>query len=63
MQNCEGIGGSLLASDRDQDAASSAAAQGIEIGTAAGIANVLAGIQTLVRDPGVLRMPPLGEIR
>jgi len=30
---------------------------------AAGIANVFAGIQALVRDPGVLRMPPLGEIR
>jgi protease-4 len=49
--------------DRDRDAASPAAAQGIQIGMAAGIAKVLAGIQTLVRDPGVLRMPPLGEIR
>ena len=45
--------------DRDRDAASPAAAQGM----AAGIANVFAGIQALVRDPGVLRMPPLGEIR
>ncbi len=49
--------------DRDRDTASPTAAQGIEIGMAAGIAKLLAGIETLVRDPGVLRMAPLGEIR
>jgi len=49
--------------ERERDAASPAAAEGVEIGMAAGIAKVLAGIETLVRDPGVLRMPPLGEIR
>ena len=29
----------------------------------AGIAKLLAGIEMLVSDPGVLRMPALGEIR
>jgi protease-4 len=48
---------------RDRDAASPAGAQGIEIGMAAGIAKLLAGIETLVREPGMLRMPPLGEIK
>ncbi len=43
----------------DRDAASPAAAQGV----AAGFAKLLAGIEMLVSDPGVLRMPPLGEIR
>jgi protease IV len=45
--------------DRDSDAASPAAVQG----TMAGMARLLSGVATLVRDPGVLRMPPLGEIR
>jgi hypothetical protein len=30
---------------------------------AAGAAKLLAGIEMLVRDPGMLRMAPLGEIR
>ena len=32
-------------------------------GIAAGLADVLSGIATLIGDPGVLRMPPIGEVR
>ena len=49
----------LFKPDRNSDAASPTAAQGI----AAGIVKSLAGIEMLVRDPGVLRMAPLGEVR
>jgi protease-4 len=45
--------------ERDNDAAAPAAAQGI----AAGIARLLSGVATLVGDPGLLHMPPIGEIR
>ena len=30
---------------------------------ASGLANVLSGIATLIGDPGVLRMPQIGEVR
>src|SRR5712691_3334195 len=49
----------LFKPDRNSDAAAPTAAQGI----AAGIVKSLAGIEMLVRDPGVLRMAPLGEVR
>src|SRR5438309_1507500 len=45
--------------ERDRDAASPTAPQGMM----ARIAQLLAGIETLTHDPGMLRMPPLGEIR
>jgi len=45
--------------DRDSDAAAPAAVQRMT----AGMARLLSGIATLVGDPGVLHMPPLGEIR
>ena len=45
--------------DGDSDAASPTAAQGMM----AGIAGLLSGVATLVGNPGVLHMPPLGEIR
>ena len=45
--------------ERDRDAASPTAPQGMM----ARIAQLLAGIETLAHDPGMLRMPPLGEIR
>ena len=32
-------------------------------GTAAAIAELLSGIELLIGDPGVLRMPPIGEVR
>jgi len=49
----------LFNAERDRDVVSPTTAQGM----AAGISKFLAGIETLVGDPGVLRMPPLGEIR
>ncbi len=55
----EAIYDRLFNLDRDSDAASSVAAQSL----AAGGARLLAGLATLVGDPGVLRMPPIGEIR
>jgi protease-4 len=55
----EAIYDRLVNADRDRDAASPTAAQGL----AGSIASLLAGIETLVRDPGALRMAPLGEIR
>ncbi len=48
----------LVNVDRDSDAASPAAAQGI----AAGMARWLSDVATLIGDPGVLRMPSIGEI-
>ena len=45
--------------ERDSDAASPVAFQGM----AAGTARLFAGIAALIGDPGVLRMPPIGEIR
>jgi protease IV len=32
-------------------------------GIVAGVAQALAGVATLIGDPGVLRMPPIGEVR
>ncbi len=49
----------LFNGERDNDAASAAAAQRL----AAGIARLLADLATLTGDPGVLHMPPIGEIR
>jgi protease IV len=49
----------LFNTDHDNDAASPTAAQG----RASSIASLLTGIEALAREPGVLRMPPLGEIR
>ncbi len=50
--------------DRDSDAASPAAVQGLlGQGMASGAARLLAGIAALIGDPGGLRMPPIGEIR
>ena len=50
--------------DRDSDAASPAAVQGLlGQGIAADTAKLLSGIATLIGDPGVLRMAPIGEIR
>ncbi len=43
----------------DSDAASPAATQGI----ASGMARLLSDVATLIGDPGLLRMPPVGEIR
>ena len=54
----EAIYDRLFNADRESDAAFTAAQ-----GLAGSMANLLADIETLVRDPGVLRMPPLGEIR
>ncbi len=48
----------LSNADRDSDAASPAASQGMMAGSA-----LLSGIATLIGDPGVLHMPPIGEIR
>ena len=45
--------------DRDGEPAAPAALQG----TMTGMTRLLAGIVSLLHDPGVLRMPPLGEIR
>jgi protease-4 len=45
--------------DRDSDAASPGAIQGIT----AGMARLLSEVAVLVGNPAVLRMPPLGEIR
>jgi protease IV len=45
----------LVNRDRDSDAA----AQGI----ASGMAGLLSGVAALIGDPGVLHMPPIGEIR
>ncbi len=55
----EAIYDRLFNKDRDGDAASPAAIQRMT----AGMARLLSGVATLVGDPGVLRMPPLGEIR
>jgi protease-4 len=55
----EAIYDRLLDTDDDSDAASPAAAQNLAVGAA----RVLSGIATLAREPGVLRMPALGEIR
>jgi protease IV len=49
----------LFKPDRNNESASPTAAQGM----AAGAARLLAGIEMLVRDPGMLRMAPLGELR
>ncbi|HEV2336921.1 MAG TPA: signal peptide peptidase SppA [Stellaceae bacterium] len=49
----------LFDAESDSDAASPAGTQSM----AADAARLLSGIATLVRDPGVLRMPRLGEIR
>jgi protease-4 len=50
--------------ERDSDEVSPAATLGLMgEGTAAGLANVLSGIAALIGDPGVLRMPPIGEVR
>ena len=49
----------LFNAERDRDAVSPTAAQSM----ASGVAKLLAGIEALAGDPGVLRMPPLGEIR
>ncbi len=45
--------------EADNDAASPTSAQGM----LAGLAGILSEVATLVGDRGVLRMPPLGEIR
>ena len=49
----------LVDPDRDSDAAEPTAAQG----AAARLARLLSGIEALLADPGILRMPALGEIR
>ena len=50
--------------DRDSDAASPAAVQGLlGQGIAADTAQLLSSIATLIGGPGVLHMPPIGEIR
>jgi protease-4 len=50
--------------ERDSDEASPAATQGVMgQGIAAGLADVLSGIATMIGDPRVLRMPPIGEVR
>jgi hypothetical protein len=43
----------------DSDEVSPAAVHGM----ATGIADMLSGIATLIGDPGVLRMPSIGEVR
>ena len=50
--------------ERDSDDGAPSAAQGL-LGqpVAAGVAQALSGIATLIGDPGVLRMPPIGELR
>ncbi|HVC54730.1 MAG TPA: S49 family peptidase, partial [Stellaceae bacterium] len=45
--------------DRDDDAAVRVASQGVS----AGIAGLLSEMAPLLRDPGMLQMPPLGDIR
>jgi protease-4 len=55
----EAIYDRLFNDDRDGDTASAAAVRG----TVADMARLLAGIATMVGDPGMLHMPPLGEIR
>jgi protease-4 len=60
--------------ERDSDDGSPSAAQGllgqglvgqglVGQGIAAGVSQALSGIATLIGDPGVLRMPPIGELR
>jgi protease-4 len=49
----------LFNPDRDSDVAATTAAQGM----LAGIAKMMSGAATVLGDPGVLRMPPLGELR
>jgi protease-4 len=55
--------------EHDSDDLSPATAQGMAgqgmagQGVTAGIANLLSGVATLIGDPGVLRMPPIGEVR
>jgi len=49
----------IFNSERDRDAASPTAAQGVM----AGLVKLLADVETLAGDPGVLRMPSFGEIR
>ncbi|MGC2415389.1 MAG: signal peptide peptidase SppA [Stellaceae bacterium] len=55
----EAIYDRLFNLDRDSDAASPAASEGMMVGSA----RLLAGIATLFGDPGLLRMPAIGEIR